>query len=126
MCSLAQPCPTLCNPTDCSSPGSPFHGIFSDKNPEMGCHFLLQRIFLTQGSNSHLFYILHWQLSSFFFLAGEFFNTAPPVKPTDLILYTLYSFYCRKLYCVLAYKVHTIHTICYVCIVYILYIVYAA
>ena len=25
---MAQPCPTLCNPVDCSSPGSSVHGIF--------------------------------------------------------------------------------------------------
>ena len=34
---------------------------FSGKNTGMGCHFLLQRIFLTQGLNSHL---LHWQKDS--------------------------------------------------------------
>ena len=27
----------------------------------MGCHFLLQRIFLTQGSNLDLLHLLHWQ-----------------------------------------------------------------
>ena len=27
----------------------------------MGCHALLQVIFLTQGSNPHLLYLLHWQ-----------------------------------------------------------------
>ena len=27
-CEVAQSCPTLCNPTDCSLPGSFFHGIF--------------------------------------------------------------------------------------------------
>ena len=26
-CSVAQPCPTLCDLTDCSPPGSPLHGI---------------------------------------------------------------------------------------------------
>ena len=30
----------------------------------MGCHFLLQGIFLTQGSNPYLFYLLHWQVDS--------------------------------------------------------------
>ena len=40
---------------------------FSSKNPGVGCHFLLQRIFLTQRSNLHL---LHWQ--------GGFFTTEPP------------------------------------------------
>ena len=32
------------------------------KNTGMGCHFLLQGIFLTQGWNPHL---LHWQVDSF-------------------------------------------------------------
>ena len=48
---VAQLCPTLCNPMDCSLPGSSTHGIFSGKNTGMGCHFLFQGIFLTQGSN---------------------------------------------------------------------------
>ena len=37
----------------------PWH--FPDKNSRMGCHFLLQRIFPTQGSNPRL---LHWQADS--------------------------------------------------------------
>ena len=35
---------------------------FSDKNTGVGCHFLLQGIFLAQGSNLCL---LHWQVGSF-------------------------------------------------------------
>ena len=35
---------------DCNLPGSSFHEIFQGKNTSMGCHFLLQRIFLTQRS----------------------------------------------------------------------------
>ena len=30
----------------------------------MGCHFLLQGIFLTQGSNPNLLQFLHWQVDS--------------------------------------------------------------
>ena len=30
----------------------------------MGSHFLLQGIFLTQGSNLRLLYLLHWQVDS--------------------------------------------------------------
>ena len=47
----------LCDPTDqparllCS-------WNFPGKNPEVGCHFFLEEIFPTQGSNPHL---LHWQ-----------------------------------------------------------------
>ena len=39
----------FCNPVDCSLPGSSLHGIFQAR--ELECHFLLQEIFLTQGSN---------------------------------------------------------------------------
>ena len=39
---------------NCSPPGSSVHGDSPSKNTGVGCHALLQRIFLTQGSNSHL------------------------------------------------------------------------
>ena len=45
---------TLCDPMDCSLPGSSVHGIFPGKNTGVCCHFLLQEIFLTQGLNPGL------------------------------------------------------------------------
>ena len=53
----AHSCPTLCNSMDCSPPGSSVHGNFLAKNTEAACHFLLQRIFLTQGLNLCVSYI---------------------------------------------------------------------
>ena len=53
---VAQLCPTLCNPVDCSPPGSSIHGDSPGKNTGVGRHALLQRIFLTQELNSHLLY----------------------------------------------------------------------
>ena len=50
----AQSGPTLCNPMDCSSPGSSVHGVSPGKNTGVGCHDLLQGIFPTQGSNPGL------------------------------------------------------------------------
>ena len=38
---------------------------FPGKNSGMGYRFLLQRIFLTQGSDPCLLHFLHWQLDSF-------------------------------------------------------------
>ena len=64
VCSLAQLCPSLCGPTDCSSPGSSAHGIFQARNTGVGCHFLLQGVFSNQGSNPHLLCLLHWQADS--------------------------------------------------------------
>ena len=51
---VAQSCLTLCDPIDCSLPGSSVHGILPGNSTEVGCHFLLQGIFLTQGSNPGL------------------------------------------------------------------------
>ena len=55
-------CPTLCDPVDCSPPGSSAHGDSPGKNTGVVCHALLQGIFPTQGSNSGLLHsrrILH-------------------------------------------------------------------
>ena len=38
---VAQSCPTLHDPMDCSLPGSSVHGIFPGKSTEVGCHCLL-------------------------------------------------------------------------------------
>ena len=40
--SVAQSCPTLCDPIDGSPPGSSVPGILQGKNTGVGCHFLLQ------------------------------------------------------------------------------------
>ena len=61
---LLQSCPTLCNPMDCSPPGSSVPGIFPCKNTGGDCHFLLHGIFPTQGSNLCLLCFLHWQAGS--------------------------------------------------------------
>ena len=56
---VAQLCLTVCNPTDCSSPGSSVYGIFHARTG-VGCHSLLQGIFPTQASNPC---VLHcWQI----------------------------------------------------------------
>ena len=47
-------CPTLCDPMDYSPPGSSVHADSPGKNTEVGCHALLQGIFLTQGLNPGL------------------------------------------------------------------------
>ena len=64
---VTQSCLTLCNPMDCSSTGFSIHGIFPGNNTGVGCHFLLQGIFLTQGLNPGLLHcrqtlhcLSHW------------------------------------------------------------------
>ena len=51
MCSVPQLCLTLCDPMDCSPPGSSVHENSPGKNTGVGCHALLQWIFPAQGSN---------------------------------------------------------------------------
>ena len=46
----AQSCPALCNPMDCSLPGSSVHGIL--QSTRVISHSLLQGIFPSQGLNS--------------------------------------------------------------------------
>ena len=56
---VAQSCPTPCDPMGCSLPWD-----FPGKHTGVDCHFLLQGIFPTQGSNSCLLHLLHWQADS--------------------------------------------------------------
>ena len=61
-CASFSLCLTLCNIMDCGQPGSFVHGNFPGKNTLVGCHFIFQGIFLTQGLNLHLLCLLHWQV----------------------------------------------------------------
>ena len=57
-CLVAQSCLTL-RSQDCSVPGSSVHGDSPGKNTGVGCHALLQGIFLTQRWNSGPLRLLH-------------------------------------------------------------------
>ena len=68
-------CLTLCDPVDCSLSCSSVHGDSPGKNTGVGCHFLLQGIFLAQDSNLSLLGLLLWQAGSL--------PLAPPGKPKE-------------------------------------------
>ena len=59
-----QLCPTLCNPMDCSPPGSSVHGILQARILEWVAFSREEGIFPTQGLNLHLLRLLHWQVGS--------------------------------------------------------------
>ena len=59
-CLVAKLCLALCNRRDCGLPDSSAHGILQARI-QVGCHFLLQGIFPTQGLNPCL---LNWQADS--------------------------------------------------------------
>ena len=56
LCLVAWLYPALCDPMDCGPPGSFVHGDSLGKNTGVGCHAILQGIFLTQGLNWGLLY----------------------------------------------------------------------
>ena len=47
---------------------APLSWNFPGKNAGVGCHFPLQAIFPTKGSNSGLLHLLHWQVDSLLLL----------------------------------------------------------
>ena len=63
-CSVAQSCPALCDPMDCNLPDSTARGLFQARLLDWFCHFLLQKIFPSPGSNSCRLRLLHWQADS--------------------------------------------------------------
>ena len=70
MCLFTQSCPTLCDPTDCSTSGCSVHGDSPGKNTGVGCHAPLQCIFPTHELNwsllhcRQILYQLSYQRSS--------------------------------------------------------------
>ena len=58
-------CLILCGPMDLSPPGSSVHRVLHERIlTGVGCRFLLQGFFPTQGSYPHLLHLLHWQAGS--------------------------------------------------------------
>ena len=74
LCLVAQSCPALCDPMNCSPPGSSFHGDSSGKNTGVGCHALLLGIFPNPG--------IEPKSPS---LQADSLPTEPPGKPTTKI-----------------------------------------
>ena len=61
---VAQLCPTLSNPMDCTPSGSSVHRIFQARVLEWVAISYSRRIFLTQGLNPCLLHLLHWPWDS--------------------------------------------------------------
>ena len=79
---VAQSCPTLCDPIDCSLPGSSIHGIFQAKSTGVGCHclLLLQVKSKHVGTSSGLRYhsvLQHWKCRTWDFTGGPVIKRLP-------------------------------------------------
>ena len=80
-------CRTVCDLTDCSLPGSSVHGHSPGKKTVVGCHGLLQGIFLLP----RFLRLLHWQAGSL--------PLAPPGKSPNLTCY-----FCKSIFKFYGYK----------------------
>ena len=78
LCLVTQSCPTLCNPMDCSPPGSSVRRDSPGKNTLMDCHALLQRIFPTQGLNLGLLHC-RWILYHLSHQGAQEYRSGQPV-----------------------------------------------
>ena len=63
---------------------APLSMDFPGKKTGMACHALLQRIFLTWGSNTQLLHIMHWQVGSLPLAPHGNPQIAPKTKPKEL------------------------------------------
>ena len=78
---------------------------FPGKSTGVGCHFLLQGIFPTQGLNRHLPCLLHWQADSFYQshpetprnVLGDTHISFPYQMCLCIDLYSLFHFSCPHL-----------------------------
>ena len=74
VCSVIQPCPTLCNPMDCSQPGSSVLGFSQAR--------ILEWVAMPSSRGSSR--PRDWTQVSW--IVGEFFTTEPPGKPPVIFL----------------------------------------
>ena len=56
---VAQSCPTLCDPMDCSPPGSSIHGIFQARVLEWGA-IALSNIHVYNNHSNYCFHVMVW------------------------------------------------------------------
>ena len=63
--SITKSCQTLCNPMDCSPPGSSVHGTSQARILEWVANFVLQVTFPTLGLNPSVLCLQRWQADSF-------------------------------------------------------------
>ena len=101
VCVHAQLCPILCDPIDCSLPGSSVLGIFQARISEWftipiflpGKCDPTPGILLTQGLNKHLLCLLHF--------VGRFFTTEPPGQLQNAVPERLSTPHMKHTHCTL-------------------------
>ena len=91
-CSVAQSCLTLCDPTDCSPPGSSVHEILQAR--------ILEWVVISSSRESYppLTHFLHWQADSLLLshlrsppMLPRWFQRVVGLRPTVLVLFVSFS-----------------------------------
>ena len=67
LCLITQSCPTLCDPLDCSPPGSSIHGVSPGKNTRVGCNTLFLNLTLLLSKSFSGFFLKHRLISLIIF-----------------------------------------------------------
>ena len=133
VCLVAQSCPTLCDPMDCSPPSSSVHGDSPGKNTGVDCQALLQGIFLPQESNQGLLHCrrILYQLSypgspeltinvpkqmNWFKMLKKKKNQITRKKNQT----GLGFFLCNRKYIYNWYFINTVYTVIFICLVFLL------
>ena len=81
-----QSCPTLCDPMDCSPPGSSVHEVLQARILEWVSHVLFQGIFPHPGIKPTSLRSLHWQVASL--------PLVPPGKPCVSLCVCIHTHIC--------------------------------
>jgi len=97
---VAQSCLTLCNSMDCNLPSSSVHGILQARKLE---YFIIQRIFLTQGSKPqspalqadslHLSHLHQHESATDIHMSPSLLNLPPTSHLIQLVLCDYYREY---------------------------------
>ena len=82
-----QSCLTLCDPMDCSPPGSSVHGDSPGKNTGVGCHFLLRAIFPNPGIEPAS--LVSAALAGRFFTTSAAWEAQGPQSTADVTILSL-------------------------------------
>ena len=82
---VAQSCRTLCDPMDCSLPGSSVHGGSPGKNIGVGCHALLhQQLLMMNKYMRNTFCSSEWP-NKYFYLVVQWIRLCSQCKDLGLI-----------------------------------------
>ena len=116
LCLDAQSCLTLCDPMNCSLPGSSVHGDSPSKNIGVGSLSLLQGIFLTQESNRGLLHCrwILYHLTSYDYEYFHFYCQGVTLAMVSKLCWSTATIFCTLIvlstHWMLGIMANTLHT----------------